>query len=143
MKPTSFKEYLAKSLIVRANWLTKELQELERLRAWEKRSKCYNCGELVSRNKAVSCSFCDNTNCCNESCPMFYGYDGNNDAICNVCLTKHCAICFKTNKLTQCDMYCKGWFCDDCTNDDVCSCGYTEQNDSDDSELVKLAKLLN
>lgn len=126
MRPTSFKEYFVKSLIVRANWLTKELQELERLRAWEKKSKCYECGELVSRHKSVSCAFCDNTSCCNDSCPMsmFYGFDENNDPMCNDCSKKRCAICYKINKLTKCDMqYCTAWICDDCTEDIVCSCG--------------------
>jgi len=132
MKPTSFKEYLAKTLIVRANWLTKEFEELERLRAWEKCSKCYDCGELVSRNKAVSCSFCDNTNCCNDRCPMFYGIDENNDPMCNVCSKKRCAICYKLNKLTKCEMICcTSWVCDDCTEDIVCSCGIRNRYCSD------------
>lgn len=124
MKPTSFKQYLAKSVIVRANWLTKELQELERLRAWEKISKCYNCDDLVSRTESTTCAFCCNRNCGRDQCAMFCGFDNTDDPMCNECSKKRCALCYKVSTLTKCIMpYCTSWVCDECTKNVVCSCG--------------------
>lgn len=129
MKPTSLKEYVVNSVFVRANWLS---NELERLRAWEKASKCYSCGELVSRNKATQCAFCDNRSCHYKKCPMFNGFDDCDDAICDDCLKKRCAICYNILELTKCSItYCKLWVCDTCTKDVVCLCGTKSRMCSD------------
>jgi len=125
MKPTSFKEYLAKSIIIRLyvhdDELHKLRQENKELRSELKRAFCYICDDGVSPSECATCNHCDNTMCSFElHHDVVWSCDGS--FVCEDCINNYCSQCNKeTTDLYQCQI------CDEKCK--VCeSCIYIENN---------------
>lgn len=108
MKPTSLKQYLAKSIIVRQHARDEELrnlrQENKELRSELKRAFCYICEDGICPNEVATCEHCDNTMC---------SFERHNDIvwsccgtfICEDCINNYCSQCGKeTTALYQCQI---------------------------------------
>jgi hypothetical protein len=113
--PRSFKEFVIKSLFVRATFRDRELQELEKLRKIVKTHICKYCGGGISITQLYShgkCAICENRAC--------YGCMDKINEIddINFCVDCRFVKCFKCNDESAyyyetCDA-CRMIYCDNC-----------------------------
>ena len=76
----NFKEWMVKSILVRAIYRDEKIKEMER--ALDKTCKCCECGNLLDIDEVIYCDACDNLVCC--ECKREWGI------ICVVCNDFHC-----------------------------------------------------
>ncbi len=134
-----FTKWMVKSVIVRMNWLTDELKELNDLRIWKKCNTCYICSSLIDVGMCVGCVNCTNTICSSTNHDMFE-CEVTGDPYCDECITKDCINCLNagnhkyrnliscSNTSNSCDLK----TCRECTYVEKCVCGFTYRYCSED-----------
>jgi hypothetical protein len=111
MKPTSFKQYIAQSLVVRAHETSVEHKELIKLRKQVKQYNCKFCEDGISRSfdeydEYWICKGCDYKMC--DSCKNTEAISLDDDWYCRNCVDFKCA--------NGCDPKDSYWF-------GICNCG--------------------